>query len=64
MLHLPSAILECLGSTSLHPFVFAGQTAVLGVGRAASGFAWMTLAVDHRVVDARRGCPIPGNASN
>ncbi len=38
------------------PLVFAGQTAVLGVGRAAMAgdgrkSAWFTLAVDHRLVD-------------
>ena len=38
------------------PFVFAGQTAVLAVGRTADGSAgrkaaWFNLAVDHRVVD-------------
>ena len=38
------------------PLVFAGQTAVLAIGRAADSenrrsSAWFTLAVDHRVVD-------------
>ena len=38
------------------PLIFAGQTAVLAVGRATEVedgriSAWVTLAVDHRVVD-------------
>jgi pyruvate dehydrogenase E2 component (dihydrolipoamide acetyltransferase) len=43
--------LGMFGVDFFHAFVFSGQTAVLGVGREVNGLAWMTLAVDHRVVD-------------
>jgi pyruvate dehydrogenase E2 component (dihydrolipoamide acetyltransferase) len=43
--------LGMFGVDFFHAFVFSGQTAVLGVGRAVNGLAWMTLGVDHRVVD-------------
>jgi pyruvate dehydrogenase E2 component (dihydrolipoamide acetyltransferase) len=53
MENAPFAIsnLGMFGVDFFHPFVFSGQTAVLGVGRAVNGVAWMTLGVDHRVVD-------------
>jgi pyruvate dehydrogenase E2 component (dihydrolipoamide acetyltransferase) len=48
--------LGMLGVDLFTPLVFAGQTAVLAVGRMVSGrngrpSAWVTLAADHRVVD-------------
>lgn len=48
--------LGMLGVDQFTPLVFAGQTAVLGVGRASVAgdgrkSAWFTLAVDHRLVD-------------
>ena len=48
--------LGMLGVDQFTPLVFAGQTAVLGVGRAVESgggrkSAWFTLVVDHRLVD-------------
>ncbi len=48
--------LGMMGVDFFNPFVFHGQTAVLGVARAIDApagtkVAWFTLAVDHRVVD-------------
>ncbi len=54
--HFALSNLGMLGVDQFTPMVFAGQTAVLGVGRAVDAgegrkSAWCTLAVDHRLVD-------------
>jgi pyruvate dehydrogenase E2 component (dihydrolipoamide acetyltransferase) len=43
--------LGMLGVDQFDALVFHGQTAVLSVGKSEDGFAWIGLAVDHRVVD-------------
>ena len=58
LIHAPFALsnLGMFGVDQFGPFVFGGQTAVLGIGKAALGpnqtrTAWFTLATDHRLVD-------------